>query len=134
MKANAEVKSFMTPTIEAEPIPLRADERGALRVGETRVTLDVLINEYEDGADPEGIVNSFPTLRLADVYAVIAYYLRHKDTVDDYLRKRQVEAAALRQEIESCQSSNAELRAKLLARRDRHKDGLAYQPGAQATG
>ncbi len=129
MKANAEVKSFMTPTIEAEPVPLRADERGALRVGDSRVTLDVLINEYEEGADPEGIVNSFPTLRLADVYAVIAYYLRHKDTVDDYLRKRQVEAAALRREIESCQPNKAELRAKLMARRDRQEKGHASADG-----
>jgi uncharacterized protein (DUF433 family) len=129
MKANAEVKSFMTPTIEAEPVPLRADERGALRVGDSRVTLDVLINEYEEGADPEGIVNSFPTLRLADVYAVIAYYLRHKETVDDYLRKRQVEAAALRREIESCQPNKAELRAKLMARRDRQENGHASAGG-----
>jgi uncharacterized protein (DUF433 family) len=119
----------MTPTIEAEPVPLRADERGALRVGDSRVTLDVLINEYEEGADPEGIVNSFPTLRLADVYAVIAYYLRHKDTVDDYLRKREVEAAALRREIESRQPNKAELRAKLMARRDRQENGHASAGG-----
>jgi uncharacterized protein (DUF433 family) len=129
MKAKTEVKSFMTPTIEAEPVPLRADERGALQVGETRVTLDVLINEYEDGADAEGIVNSFPSLRLADVYAVIAYYLRHKDTVNDYLRTRRAEAAALRKEIESHQPDKAGLRAKLLARRDRQEDGHASASG-----
>ena len=119
----------MTPTIEAEPVPLRADERGALRVGETRITLDVLINEYEDGADAESIVHDYPSLRLADVYAVIAYYLRHQDAVNDYLRTRQTEAAALRREIESCQPNNAELRAKLLARRDRQENGHASAGG-----
>jgi uncharacterized protein (DUF433 family) len=129
MKANAEVKSFMTPIIEAEPVPLRADERGALRVGDSRVTLDVLINEYEEGADAESIVHDYPTLRLADVYAVLAYYLRHKDTVNEYLRIRQAEAAALRKEIESCQPSYAELRAKLLARRDRQENGHASPGG-----
>lgn len=119
----------MTPTILPDPIPLRADERGTLRVGESRVTLDTLINEYENGADPESIVHAYPSLRLADVYAVIAYYLRHQDTVNDYLRTRQAEAAALRQEIESRQPDNAGLRAKLLGRRDRQEDGHASAGG-----
>jgi len=111
----------MTQPIQADPVPLRADERGALRVGNSRVLLDTLVNEYDNGADPEGIVNAYPTLQLADVYAVIAYYLRHQDEVNDYLRKRQAEAAELRREIESRQPGRAELRAKLLARRDRQE-------------
>jgi uncharacterized protein (DUF433 family) len=119
----------MTPTIHPDPVPLRTDERGALRVGETRVTLDTLVDEYENGADPESIVHSYPSLRLADVYAVIAYYLRHQDTVNDYLRARRAEAAALRQEIESHQPDNAGLRAKLLARRDRQEHGHASAGG-----
>jgi hypothetical protein len=80
--------------------------------------LDTLVHEYENGADPEEIVNAYPTLHLADVYAVIAYYLRHQDEVNDYLRKRQAEASELRREIESQQPSHAEWRAKLLARGD----------------
>ncbi len=113
----------MTPTIHPDPVPLRTDERGALRVGESRVTLDTLVDEYENGADPEGIVHAFPSLRLADVYAVIAYYLRHQDAVNDYLRARRAEAAVLRQEIEGRQPDNAELRAKLLARRRNSQEG-----------
>lgn len=115
----------MTPPIQADPVPLRADERGALRVGDSRVLLDTVIHEYEDGPDPEGIVNAYPTLHLADVYPVIAYYLRHQEEVNDYLRKRQAEAAELRREIESQQVGRAELRAKLLARSDRQEQGHA---------
>jgi uncharacterized protein (DUF433 family) len=107
----------MTPPIQPDPVPLRADERGGLRIGDSRVSLDTLIHEYENGADPEGIVHAYPTLRLADVYAVIAYYLRHQDEVNDYLRRREAEAAELRREIESRQPGHADLRAKLLARR-----------------
>jgi uncharacterized protein (DUF433 family) len=107
----------MTPPFDPIPEPLRPDEGGTLRVGNSRITLDILLNEYEEGADPEGIVNAYPTLHLADVYAVIAYYLRHKDEVDQYLRKREAEAAELRREIESHQPGRAEFRAKLLARR-----------------
>jgi uncharacterized protein (DUF433 family) len=115
----------MTPTIHPDPVPLRADERGTLQVEESRVTLDTLVDEYENGADPESIVRAYQSLRLADVYAVIAYYLRHQGTVNDYLCARRAEAAALRQEIESRQPDNARLRAKLLARRDRQEDGHA---------
>lgn len=108
----------MNLPIQADLVPLRADERGAVRVGDSRVLLDTLIHEYENGADPEGIVNAYPTLNLADVYAVIAYYLRHQDEVNKYLQKRRAEAAELRREIESHQPGNADLRAKLLARRN----------------
>lgn len=111
----------MNLPIQSDTIPLRADERGALRVGDSRVLLDTLVHEYENGTDPEGIVNAYPTLHLADVYAVIAYYLRHQDEVNDYLQKRQAEAAELRREIESQQPGNADLRAKLLARRNRQE-------------
>lgn len=118
----------MTPPLQADAVPLRADERGALRVGDSRVSLDTVVNEYENGADPEGIVNAYPTLRLADVYAVIAYYLRHQDEVQGYLRTRQAEAAELRREIESRQPGRAGLRAKLLARQAR-RDQENASPG-----
>ncbi|HVS36676.1 MAG TPA: DUF433 domain-containing protein, partial [Gemmataceae bacterium] len=108
-----------------DPVPLRADERGGLRVGDSRVSLDTLLHEYENGADPEGIVNAYPTLRLADVYAVIAYCLTHAEEVKEYLQRRQHEASALRREIESRQPGRAELRARLLARRARQEHGHA---------
>jgi uncharacterized protein (DUF433 family) len=114
-------KPAMNLPIQADLVPLRADERGGLRVGDSRVLLDTLIHEYENGADPEGIVNAYPTLHLADVYAVIAYYLRHQDEVNEYLQKRQTEAAELRREIESRQPDRADRRAKLLARRNRQE-------------
>ena len=114
----------MTIPIHPDPVPLRADERGALRIANTRISLDTLVHEYENGADPESMVNDYPTLHLADVYAVIAYYLRHKE-VNDYLQKRRAEAMELRNEIESRQPDRAELRAKLLAHRNRQEQGHA---------
>ena len=90
------------------PVPLRrcdGDHLGvAYRVGSSRVSLDTVIHEFNDGADPEGIVSAYPTVELADVYAVIAYYLRHKGAVEEYLRKREAEAAELRQEIEGARA------------------------------
>jgi uncharacterized protein (DUF433 family) len=106
----------MPLTIHPEVAPLRTDQYGVIRVGDSRVVLDIVIREFNNGADPEGIVHGYPTLNLADVYGVIAYYLRHRKEMDEYLRARREEAEQLRQEIEARQPNRAELRAKLLAR------------------
>jgi uncharacterized protein (DUF433 family) len=36
----------------------------------------------------EEIIYQFPVLKLADVYAIITYYLRNRDTVQKYLNDR----------------------------------------------
>lgn len=107
----------MSLNIQTEPVTLRTDENGVIRVGDSQVLLDVVIREFNNGADPEGIVHGYSTLKLADVYAVIAYYLRRRKEVDEYLQARREEAEKLRQEIEAKQPGRAELRAKLLARK-----------------
>lgn len=107
----------MPLTLRTDPVPLRADENGVIRVGESQVLLDVVIHEFNNGADAEGIARSYSTLKLADVYAVIAYYLQHRMEVDVYLQARQEEAARLRQEIEAKQPNWNEVRADLLARK-----------------
>ena len=38
---------------------------------------------------------------LADVHSVIAYYLRHRDEVRRYLKRRAEEAQSLREKIEA---------------------------------
>jgi uncharacterized protein (DUF433 family) len=110
-------KPSMSLDIKTDPVALRRDQHGAIRVGNCQVLLDVVIREFNNGADPEGIASSYPTLELADVYAVIAYYLRHRVEVDQYLQARREEAEKLRQEIEATQPDRAQLRAKLLARK-----------------
>lgn len=107
----------MSLTIQTDPSPLRTDENGVVRVGDSQVVLDLVIRAFNNGADPEGIVHGYPTLNLADVYAAIAYYLRNRKEVDEYLQARREEAERLRQEIEAKQPDRAELRAKLLTRK-----------------
>ena len=51
----------------------------------------MLVQEYEDGASPKSIVEAYSTLDLADVHGAIAYYLRHRDEVSEYLRRRGAE-------------------------------------------
>jgi uncharacterized protein (DUF433 family) len=104
-------------TIHTDPIPLRADEHGVIRVGDSQVLLDIVIREFNNGAEPEAIAHGYPTLNLVDVYGVIAYYLRHRKDIDEYIFTRRQDAEKLRQEIEAKQPSRVELRAKLLARK-----------------
>jgi uncharacterized protein (DUF433 family) len=110
-------KPVMTLTAQTVPVPLRTDENGVARVGDSRVVLDVVVREFNNGACPEEIVRGYPTLELADVYAVLAYYLRHRDEVDEYLQARREEADRLRQEIEAARPGRANLREKLLTRK-----------------
>jgi predicted RNase H-like nuclease (RuvC/YqgF family) len=79
--------------------------------------LDVVIRGFKNGGTPESIVDGSSILELADVCAVIAYYLRHHKDVDAYLQARREDAEKLQQEIEAQHPRRSDLRAKLLARR-----------------
>jgi uncharacterized protein (DUF433 family)/predicted RNA-binding protein with PUA-like domain len=95
--------------------PLRVDEGGVLRVGKSRISLDLIVEQYENGMTPEDMVRAYDTLVLADVHAVIAYYLRHREEVRAYLKRRAEEAEALRARIEAERPRIS--REELLARR-----------------
>lgn len=86
---------------DAESLPLRWDEGGVIRVGQSRISLDLLVEQYENGMTPEDMVRAYDTLVLADVHAAIAYYLRHRDEVRGYLKQRSSDAGALQAKIES---------------------------------
>lgn len=86
---------------EAQTIPLREDKDGTIRVGDTRVTLDVVITAFQQGHTAETIVDKFLALNLADVYVVLAYYLNHQKEVDRYMASRQEQAERLQEEIEA---------------------------------
>jgi uncharacterized protein (DUF433 family) len=87
----------MTMTLHADLVPLRVDKTGAIRVGESRVTLDVLLQYWRMGMRPEEIARGLDTVTLADVHGALAYYLRHQTEIDQYLKRREEEAEQLRQ-------------------------------------
>jgi uncharacterized protein (DUF433 family) len=106
----------MSLTITPQTVPLHIDEHGVARVGGTRVTLESVIAVFKQGSTPEGIVNSFPTLRLPDVYSVLAYFLANRQAVEDYLREQEVEGDRIQAEIESHMDPHG-IRDRLLERR-----------------
>lgn len=103
---------------QPEAPPLREDDTGAVRVGQSRVLLEIVIRAFQDGATPEEIVQRYPTLTLSDVYAVIAYYLRHSDEVDSYLSRREEHAVAVQLRVSRQQPGLNGIRQRLLARRE----------------
>src|ERR1700682_2395247 len=105
----------MTVTLHADPVPLRFDDTGAIRVGQSRITLDVLLQYWRMGMKPEEIARGLVTVTLADVHGALAYYFRHQTEIDCYLHRREEEAEQLRQQINA---ANAKRLTPLKARLD----------------
>lgn len=100
-------------------VPLTATEFGTIRVGSSRVSLDSVVHHYKQGATAERIAESFPSLDLTDIYAVIAYYLANRDSIEEYLQRQEAEADALQQRFESDpkqQQATNQLRERIRAR------------------
>ena len=106
----------MTLAILAEPAPLTINPDGVVKVGGTRVTLDTIIFVFKQGATAEEIVYRYPSLKLGDVYASIAFYLNHKEDVEAYLKQRQQQAQEIRQ-MNEARFDPQGLRDRLLARK-----------------
>lgn len=111
----------MIATPLPEPIPIRRDEHGRLRVGDTRVLLDLVIYSFRRGSSPETITDQYPSLSLDDVYLALGYYLRHKVDIDAYLLDQEAEAEKYQREDEALYPptlTREVLLARLKAKRD----------------
>jgi hypothetical protein len=73
----------MALTLLAVAPPLRLDDHQVARIGKTRVTLDSVIADFKAGSSAEAIAEHYPALGLVDVYAVLTYYLRYQDEVEE---------------------------------------------------
>ncbi|MBC8099007.1 MAG: DUF433 domain-containing protein [Armatimonadetes bacterium] len=82
-------------------LPMKLDDYGNVRIGGTRVTLDSIMACYQQGDTPETIHTSFDSVTLADIYAVISYYLTHQAEVNAYLKVNDEIGERIRQEIEA---------------------------------
>jgi uncharacterized protein (DUF433 family) len=89
----------MSTMLTAFELPLRLDGQGTIRVGQSRVTLDTVVEAYRRGTSPEVIARQFPAVTLAEVYGTIAYYLQHQPEMDAYLQARAEAAAPLVAEL-----------------------------------
>lgn len=110
-------------TIDAtQSVPLTLWEDGTIRVKGTRLLLDMIIHAYKRGDIPEVIADSFPAASLAEVYAIIAYYLNNQEEIDKYLEKRKKEGEEIRKLIEADPKHQARTKelAEMLAEKNKH--------------
>ncbi len=56
-----------------------------IRVKGTRIGLDDVVYAYRQGMTPDEIAVRYHSLTLEQVHGVIAYYLRNRSEVDDYM-------------------------------------------------
>jgi uncharacterized protein (DUF433 family) len=98
-------------------VPLRVDEHGMVRIGETRVSLASVVAEFHRGATPEQIVQNFDTVSLEDAYAVIAYYLQNQATLSAMLEAERKEDERIQREAE-VRFPQTGIRERLLARKN----------------
>ncbi len=69
---------------------------GGYWIAGTRVSLDSIVYAFLRGAAPESIAQSFPVLKLEEVYGAVTYYLGHQEDVNSYLRQNDREFDTLR--------------------------------------
>jgi uncharacterized protein (DUF433 family) len=105
----------MNLVLTAQPAPLAINIDGVIQVGKTRVTLDTVVSVFNQGMTAEEIVYRYPSLKLADVYATISFYLNHQQEVEEYLQQRQSQAHEIRKTNETRFDTQG-LRNRLLAR------------------
>jgi uncharacterized protein (DUF433 family) len=107
----------MSIVLERDTLPLKNDETGAIRVGNSRVLLEIVIRAFQDGASAESIVQRYSTLSLSDVYSTIGYYLGHQDTVEAYLNQREKLAESVHERLSDTQPDLSLIRSRLLAKK-----------------
>jgi uncharacterized protein (DUF433 family) len=106
----------MSTAFSPEPVPLLKDAAGVLRVAGSRVTVDVLVSAFDAGQTAEEIVQQYPSLDLAVVYAVLAYILKHRAEIDAYLEQRARQSGEVRRENQQ-RFPEQGIRERLLRRR-----------------
>jgi uncharacterized protein (DUF433 family) len=108
----------MNLVLECETPPFREDESGAIRIGNTRVLLELVIRAFQDGASPESIVQRYSALSLSDAYTTIGYYLRHPQEIESYVNQREQLAESVRQKLSNTQPDISLIRSRLLAQQN----------------
>lgn len=90
---------------------------GTIRIGKSRIALESVIHHFSLGATAQEIAQKFPSLKLPEIYAVIAYFLDNREEVAEYIQAQETESDKLQFEIEpKFQIRNDELRERILER------------------
>ena len=65
------------------------ERNGGYYIAGTRISLDSVVYSFERGNSPEAIRQSFPLLKLSQIYGAIAFYLDHQAEIRQYLENEE---------------------------------------------
>lgn len=108
-----ETKRFNFP----ESVPLVQLENGAIRVRNSRVSLQTIVIRMQVGDTIERIHSGFPTVSVSQIKEILAWYKDNKAEADEYLQQVELEGQRLRQWIESQPGYKKVTREELLRRK-----------------
>jgi uncharacterized protein (DUF433 family) len=92
---------------------------GGYWINGTRISLDSIVDEFNDGAAPESIRRSFPSLNLEQIYGAITFYLAHTQEIDAYLAESEVELEQKTDQLNAqARAANPELFERLAKARE----------------
>ena len=61
------------------------DNNQDIRIKGTRIGIEIIIEDFLDGASPEEMLIRYPNLSLLQIYATITYYLANREEIDAYI-------------------------------------------------
>ena len=108
-----ETKRFNFP----DTVPLVQLENGAVRVRNSRVTLETIVIRMQVGDTVEKIHSGFPTVSVSQIKEILAWYFDNKADVDEYIQQLEAEAERIFQWFESRPGYKKITREELLRRK-----------------
>jgi uncharacterized protein (DUF433 family) len=82
-------------TIAKDPPVLEKWKDGSIRISGTRIPFDRFVDAYTGGETAAQLRKTFPSLSLATIHRLLAYYLAHQTEVDAWFEQLSKEAEAL---------------------------------------
>ena len=106
--------------------PYIEERSGGYYLRGSRVSLDSIVYHWLEGQSAEEIRDSFPHLKLVEVYGAITYYLEHQAEIDRYLKEGDALFEAQRAAREAADPVwHAELRRRMAEARERLQSSQA---------
>ena len=89
-------------------------QEDVIRIKGNRIDIEIVLEDYLEGASPEEILLRYPTLNLEKIHATILYYLAKTEEVKAYLeRGRQLDKEAEQEQLRNPSPFVVELRERL---------------------
>lgn len=89
-------------------------QEDVIRIKGNRIDIEIVLEDYLEGASPEEILLRYPTLNLEKIHATILYYLAKTEEVEAYLeRGRQLDKEAEQEQLRNPSPFIVELRERL---------------------